>query len=155
MRCYIFDLDGTMRNIDHRLHLINGSNREGFKPDWDAFYRASPHDAPIAPICHLAHALMLREFVVFLTGTDDMVRDLTEAWLNRNVASPALLMQRSKLYMRRHGDHRQDHEVKLEMLTLIKADGFDPIMAFEDRDAVVAMWRAQGITCAQVAPGNF
>jgi len=168
MRCYLFDLDGTICDIDHRLHLIHpkagqsvGQNRNDqnpetvFKPNWDQFFRECAHDKPITPVIHLAHALMLREPVLFVTGRDENVRDLTMAWLGRNVASPALLEARTKLYMRKHGDHRQDHEVKGELLTQIKLDGYDPIMAFEDRDQVVAMWRKAGITCAQVAPGNF
>jgi len=28
-------------------------------------------------------------------------------------------------------------------------------MVFDDRDQVVEMWRANGIPCFQVAPGNF
>lgn len=28
-------------------------------------------------------------------------------------------------------------------------------MVFDDRDKVVAMWRRQGLTCLQVAPGDF
>lgn len=57
--------------------------------------------------------------------------------------------------MRRAGDHRGDDIIKLELLTQIKADGFDPIMAFEDRSRVVRAWRSAGIPCAQVAEGDF
>lgn len=59
------------------------------------------------------------------------------------------------VYMRKDGDHRPDNEVKSELLARIRADGHDPIMAFDDRDQVVKMWRAAGIPCAQVADGNF
>lgn len=168
-RAYIFDLDGTCANIDHRLPLIvppkygfvetkPGSAvvvEQEFKPDWDKFYLACPADTPIAPICHLAHSLMQREFVLFVTGRDDMVQRETLNWLRQFVAPPALLAARSKLYMRKHGDHRADHIIKLEMLDAIRADGFDPIMAFDDRNAVVKAWREAGIVCAQVADGNF
>ena len=37
---------------------------------------------------------------------------------------------------------------------LIKAD-WNPDMVFDDRNQVVDMWRANGIPCLQVAPGNF
>jgi hypothetical protein len=30
-----------------------------------------------------------------------------------------------------------------------------PDLIFEDRASVVAMWRSQGVVCAQVAPGDF
>jgi hypothetical protein len=41
------------------------------------------------------------------------------------------------------------------MLTQIKADGWLPIMAFDDRARVVKMWRDNGVPCCQVAPGDF
>lgn len=168
MRCYLFDLDGTICNIDHRLHHITPPaepvegaqgtvtlSPEGWAPNWDAFFAACAKDIPVPAICHLAHALMLRETVVFVSGRSDQVRSETVKWLQTYLATPSLLAERSKLYMRSAGDHRPDHIIKGEMLMAIRADGFEPIMAFDDRDAVVKMWREAGITCAQVAPGDF
>jgi hypothetical protein len=57
--------------------------------------------------------------------------------------------------MRRRGDKRADFIVKGELLDKIIADGWQPIMAFDDRNQVVQMWRARGIPCAQVAEGDF
>jgi hypothetical protein len=34
-------------------------------------------------------------------------------------------------------------------------DNFDVQFVLDDRDQVVEMWRAMGLTCLQVAPGNF
>ncbi len=59
------------------------------------------------------------------------------------------------LYMRKAGDHRDDDKLKIEMLARVRADGFDPIMAFDDRNRVVKAWREAGIPCAQVADGDF
>ena len=33
--------------------------------------------------------------------------------------------------------------------------GFRPLFAVEDRNSVVKMWRDLGLTCMQVAEGNF
>jgi hypothetical protein len=57
--------------------------------------------------------------------------------------------------MRPEGERREDCEVKRELLAQIRADGYNPVMVFEDRDRVVAMWREEGLRCLQVAPGNF
>ena len=57
--------------------------------------------------------------------------------------------------MRKAGDYRPDAKVKEELLTQVKADGYEPILAFEDRERVVDMWRRNGIQCCQVAPGDF
>jgi hypothetical protein len=57
--------------------------------------------------------------------------------------------------MRKKGDYRDDAVVKIELLQQIRADGFNPLIAFDDRNRVVDAWRANGIICAQVAPGDF
>ena len=59
------------------------------------------------------------------------------------------------LYMRSDKDFRPDDEVKSQMLDKMIEDGFNPTMAFDDRQRVVDMWRDRGLTVAQVAPGDF
>ena len=58
--------------------------------------------------------------------------------------------------MRKDGDHRPDHVIKSEVLeTIVKGYGKPPLMVFDDRNAVVKMWRDKGIPCLQVADGDF
>ena len=152
MRCYLFDLDGTLCNIDHRLHHIQNGNK-----NWDAFYAACLYDEPIPHMVELARTLSKTAPIVYVSGRSDAVRLQTCGWFGAN-GLPATIrppLNDLALYMRKHGDHRQDHVVKLELLQQILADGFKPIMAFDDRNQVVEMWRANGIPCAQVAPGDF
>src|SRR3546814_4249731 len=49
-------------------------------------------------------------------------------------------------------DTRPDHVVKEEILQQIIDDGYQPILAVDDRPSVVAMWRSKGITTLQCAP---
>ena len=51
------------------------------------------------------------------------------------------------VYMRSDSDYRPDFVVKADMLTKMKKDGFDPIMAVDDRQQVVDMWRAEWVDC--------
>jgi phosphoglycolate phosphatase-like HAD superfamily hydrolase len=153
MRCYIFDLDGTLCDITHRLHHIQKEPK-----DWPAFFDACVDDKPIEHIVSLLDAFHeLQEHipgaprVVFVSGRSDRVRQQTTEWLMEHL----LLDDKPRLYMRKDGDHRPDHIVKLELLAHIRADGFEPIMAFDDRSSVVQAWRDAGIPCAQVAPGDF
>jgi len=47
-----------------------------------------------------------------------------------------------------------DEKLKLQWLN--EMDWKDDVVAvFDDRDKVVNMWREIGLTCMQVAPGNF
>jgi hypothetical protein len=73
----------------------------------------------------------------------------TKEWLKREVGVS------EPLYMRDARDRRPDYIVKAELLDRLLADGYRPIMAFDDRDQVVKMWRAKGVPCAQVAEGKF
>ena len=60
-----------------------------------------------------------------------------------------------RVRMRPHGDHQPDVELKRGWLTDARAAGRAPDLVFDDRDSVVAMWRAEGVPCFQVAPGDF
>jgi phosphoglycolate phosphatase-like HAD superfamily hydrolase len=145
MRCYIFDIDGTVADLSHRLHHIQKDPK-----DWDAFFSECHLDKPIVHICDLARSLASSAPTLFVSGRSDQVRIETDWWL-RMVG----LVFPTALYMRTAGDHRPDHLVKGELLDQILAYGWAPIMAFDDRNQVVQMWRERGIPCAQVADGDF
>lgn len=144
MKCYIFDIDGTLADCSHRIHHIQKSPK-----DWDTFFAGCDDDTPIEHICDLARLLVCETAVVYVSGRSDQCREQTERWLVTNE------LWFGSLYMRKEGDHRDDDIIKIELLEQLRADGFDPIMAFDDRNRVVAAWRSAGIPCAQVAPGDF
>lgn len=142
--CYIFDIDGTIADLSHRLHHI-----QKMPKDWRAFFASCEDDEPIHHMCDLARLLALEVPVVFVSGRSDEIRDQTVDWLKEQ------RLWGGYLYMRKEGDHRPDNLVTAELLAELRADGWEPVMAFDDRDQVVNMWRENGIPCAQVAEGNF
>ena len=145
MKCYLFDIDGTLADCSHRLH-----HNQKQPKDWKAFFADCHADAPLHHIVQLAITLFdADQNVVFVSGRSDECRMQTAEWLDRQ-GLPC-----GPLYMRKQGDHRDDDIVKIELLAKLRADGFEPVMAFDDRNRVVAAWRAAGIPCAQVAEGNF
>lgn len=142
--CYVFDLDGTLADLSHRLHHIQKEPK-----DWRAFFAEVGKDAPIPHMIELWFDLAFNPPRVIVSGRSDECRDATKRWLDYHGLTP------SALYMRKAGDHRPDYVVKRELLDQMRADGWEPIMAFDDRDQVVKMWRDAGIPCAQVAEGDF
>lgn len=143
--CYIFDIDGTLADGTHRLHWIHPRPAK----DWRAYFAACDGDAPIQHIIDLARLVYYSHRIVLVSGRSDECRDATVEWLKvHGVPYDAL-------YMRKAGDHRNDDVLKAEILEEMIADGWAPIMAFDDRDRVVKMWRERGVPCAQVAPGDF
>jgi phosphoglycolate phosphatase-like HAD superfamily hydrolase len=145
MRAYLFDLDGTLADCEHRRHHVTNGSK-----NWAAFFAACIEDAPIPHIVTLAQHLSEADVViVYVSGRSDECRPATEDWLHRHEL-PA-----GPLYMRKKGDHRPDDTIKGELIEQIKADGYEPIMAFDDRNRVVKKLRHIGIPCAQVAEGDF
>jgi phosphoglycolate phosphatase-like HAD superfamily hydrolase len=143
--CYIFDIDGTIANGDHRLHHIKKHPK-----DWDAYFGACHDDEPIGHIVDIAYALnSAGHKIVLVSGRSSVVRDKTTDWLAR--CFPFY----DALYMRPEGDHKDDDKLKIELLEQMRLDGWDPVMAFDDRSRVVKAWREAGIPCAQVAEGDF
>ena len=144
---YIFDLDGTLANISHRLHFIQQE-----KPDWDAFYNACDEDKPIENTIDLLKNLWVENRIIILSGRSDIVKDKTLNWIYKNIGARFYI-----LYMRKAGDHRPDIEVKQEWLDeWLKHHTKEEIGGiFEDRKQVVDMWRKNGITCYQVAEGDY
>lgn len=146
--CYVFDIDGTIADMSHRLHHI--VRTDGKPKDWTACFAAVSNDKPIQHVIHVARALVeAGHFIVFVTGRPDSCRAATEEWLAEHVIGE------QALYMRKAGDHRNDDIVKMELLAQLRADGWEPRMVFDDRDRVVSAWRSAGVPCAQVAEGKF
>ena len=138
-KAVLFDIDGTLADLSHRLHHITRH-----PINWDAFFAAVGDDAVIEPVRELAQALHGAGYrIILVSGRTDKVRDLTIGWLNANaIPFDALLM-------RREGDTRQDFIVKSELLDVILAEGHEILCVVDDRPSVVAMWRERGLTCLQ------
>ena len=141
---YIFDLDGTLANLDHRLHFIRKEN-----PDWESFNASVGEDKPILPIIKLMVQLdsVHNTHVEIWSGRmgDEDTRCKTMMWLASNGIRPGLLT-----HMRPEGNFLQDDLLKQEWLMEAIEKNQRPDMVFDDRQRVVDMWRANGIICAQV-----
>lgn len=155
---YIFDLDGTLALIHHRRHFVE---RERGKQDWKAFYAACVDDVPNRPVIEIMERLRYSSEVWIFSGRSDEVRQQTVKWLLKHTSFhpdhfTGLLRNRDILRMRSSGDYTPDDVLKKQWLDAMLPEDRERLVAvFDDRDRVVAMWRANGITCLQVAPGKF
>ncbi len=145
----IFDIDGTLANISHRLHFVNNG-----KKNWEAFFKGIPHDEPIPELIELVIDLMssAQKPILFATGRPESTRTDTTSWLTKNGIDVDFS---ARLFMRKNGDRRSDVIVKFEMISMMKQAGYRPTLIFDDRQSVVDMWRSEGVRVAQVAPGKF
>lgn len=141
----VFDIDGTLANIEHRRHFV------ATKPkNWKAFTAGIPHDTPHEDIVWLARRLFVHNTTVILcSGRGEESRKVTEEQMKD------FGVTFDDLYMRPAGDHRQDSIVKVELLHQIRAKYGNPYLWFDDRKQVVDAIRAEGVRVLQVAPGDF
>lgn len=139
----VFDLDGTLRNGDHRKHLVPKTDLHRTE-SWAQFNQACGGDAPVNDNLELMTALAQHGFfeIIILTSCCDTAYDVTYDWLANEGTSY------DRLIMRAPDDHRIDTEYKEAMLREI---GIDRILCcYDDNPRVVRHIRSLGITCHEV-----
>lgn len=133
----LVDIDGTLAKMAGRgpydLHRVH-------------------EDEPVENIVRLVDALRRDYDVIFMSGREDSCREATEEWLYDHVNRDPVW---EPLFMRAADDKRRDSIVKAELFDKHVRDHYDVRLVVDDRDQVVEMWRALGLTCLQVAPGDF
>jgi predicted kinase len=101
---------------------------------------------------------------IFLSGRTQGCYDATLKWLGEHIHydEPGCVNDYGnvekpfKLLMRPVGDNRKDAIVKRELFDLYVRHHYNVRVVYDDRNQVVNMWRNElGLTCLQVAPGDF
>ena len=155
---YIFDLDGTLALIQHRRHFVE---RERGKQDWKGFYAACVDDVPNIPVLRVMESLRRFGDVWIFSGRSDEVRLQTVDWLVKHTSFmssdfDSAFGDQDVLTMRQEGDYTADDTLKKQWLdSMLPRDRQRLVAVFDDRNRVVKMWRSVGITCFQVAEGEF
>lgn len=134
----ICDIDGTLAlNDGHRGHYE---------------YDKVGADKPNVAICHTLQMMAEAFPIIFLSGREDRCRKDTTDWLWKHTYFGG---DDPTLYMRPTGDHRPDYIIKRELFDAHIRDRFSVFAVLDDRDQVVRLWRDMGLTCLQVADGDF
>ena len=132
----LVDIDGTVALMGDRSPY-----------DWDRVGSDLPNPAVITAV-RAMHAA--GNAIIFCSGRDAVCRPETEAWLDLYVGVPY-----EALFMRPEGDGRKDAVVKREIFDRQIRGNWRIVGVFDDRQQVVRMWRALGLTVFQVAEGDF
>ena len=146
----IADLDGTIALIEHRRHWLDADRHPELTSDerWRTFFKYCVFDKPNAPVIQTLNTLAEAGYEIHIfSARSDEVRAETEHWLwDHNV-------RRKSLRMRLAGDFTPDEDLKRQWIEEYKLE--EILCVFDDRQKVVDMWRELGLTCFQVAPGDF
>ena len=169
----IFDLDGTLALVDKRVEkslIPTESSSDGEGMNWDIFFDGQnvlTLDEPNYPVISMAQMYYEKGFnIVIFSGRNDRSYEETRQWLEEYEVPYNLLVMRpdkfkDKSWPIASGNpatkamrFMPDEILKKEMLdTFVDID--DVFMCVDDRQKVVDMWRENGLTCFQVAPGDF
>ena len=144
MSVFVFDIDGTLSNLKHRLHYIRNTPK-----DWVSFKKEIPNDTPHTDIIRLSQILSNYGPIILCSAREETGRKDTVDWLIKHK------VPFEKLYMRKENDFRDDGIVKKELLAEIRKEFGEVKLWFDDRDRVVKSLREEGVRVLQVAPGDF
>jgi trehalose-6-phosphatase len=147
----IFDLDGTLADISVRRNLATKDNG---KLDWDIFLNRDniKLDVPNQKVVDMARMIndTDRYQIWILSGRTKATYRTTQQWLIENDIPFDHLMMRPT---DNHHHYKKDSDLKEMWLNEIGVNNV--AMVFDDRQQVVDMWRQNGLTCFQVADGDF
>lgn len=129
----IVDMDGTIAEVAHRLHHIQGPG----KKNWKRFFEGMDRDEPIEKVIALVRELAKQSEIVILTGRPDGYEERSIAWLKKHD------VPFSRILMRRAGDHRPDYIAKEDLLKQLPIERV--ALAIDDRGPVCEMFRRHGI----------
>ena len=152
----IFDLDGTLADIEIRRKLASKSG----KMDWDIFFsdKLVADDDPNQPVIMMAQALKAFGYkIAIFSGRSASSEQVTKEWLKEHEVEYDILKMRPTKHPFKF---MPDEKLKLGWFEEVfvnpeDMDESEVVAVFDDRDKVVKMWREIGLTCMQVAPGNF
>ena len=139
----IFDIDGTLADISGREHHVRSKPK-----NWKAFFKGMAEDKAVHSMVRLCNLLYDSGiYIVLCSGRNEQHRKETVRWMEREG------VRYHELRLRADDDRRSDTIAKREMLSGL--DKSKILFVVEDRSRVVEMWRSEGLTCLQCAPGDF
>ena len=142
----IFDVDGTIADVEHRRHLVNGDNK-----DWKNFRLATEFDTPVQWVCDIAKRHIAQgDEVAFFSARNESEREITEKQISEWIGDG-----HNGVFLRPNGDYRPDEVFKSELADRFEKIGGHIDLVYDDRNKVVDMWRQRGTTVVQVADGDF
>ena len=96
--------------------------------------------------------------IIFCSGREDKYQPETIRFIEKYCLLPGPKGDRPieyQLFMRKSDDMRKDSIIKEEIYVDNIEGQYNVLCVLDDRDQVVQFWRERGLTCFQVAPGNF
>lgn len=117
----VFDLDGVLADVQHRLHHIDGR-----KKDWLAFFAAAVEDPVLEQGAALAREAARDCDVVYLSGRPERCRQDTLTWLAAN------RLPEGPVHLRPERDRRPAAKLKPRILARVAAGRVVAVVVDDD-----------------------
>lgn len=138
------DLDGTLCDIEHRLHFVKGETK-----DWKSFFNGIPEDKPRQDVVdRVISEYNKGKEIIFVSARPDTYKKETMDWLTKHNLSFCIT-----LIMRGGTDRRPDTEVKKDILNRYFKDKSVIDYVIDDRPSVIRMWKEEGLDVVDVGSG--
>ena len=147
-RWIVIDLDGTLCDCSHRVHLAQAKQ-------WDDFHAGIMDDKPYPEVVEFVKIISPHYNTILCTGRPETYRKDTWSWVYKYDLEDHL----DHLIMRPEKDYSPDHELKLKLVYDFFGSREDALsnilLVLDDREKVVEAWRNAGFTCWQVQVGRY
>jgi len=128
----VFDIDGVLADVRHRLHHIEGHHQR-----WERFFQAAGRDPLLEEGAQRLRDALVDHDVIYLTGRPERTRRLTERWLARHG------LPTGPLLMRPDDDDRPARYLKRSVLRRLSRTR-EVVSVLDDDPAVVSVLAADG-----------
>ena len=138
-KAILLDIDHTVSNAFWRDQMVAAG-------DWDAYHSAAVNDQPILDIVEMLRRLHAHYLIIGFTSRPEKWRKMTVEWLlKHNVPF-------DEIHMRPADDNRKSPELKVSLAMGRFGRSLSETVAFvmDDRDDVIAAFRAIGVTAIQI-----
>ena len=132
MSIAIFDIDGVVADVRHRVHFVERQPK-----NWNRFFAGAEDDSGLDEGIARVHEATAEHDIVWLTGRPEWLRPITAHWLSER------LLPAGRLLMRPAQDYRPARFYKVSVMRKLAAH--DDIASFVDDDPdVIDAARAAG-----------
>lgn len=152
---YIFDVDGTLANIDSITHYIvkdQSKDPDNFKKDFVSFHNESINVPPHHEVVDMLWDAVNKGFdIIIVTARREDWRAHTAYWLKTKACVPHDVM-----FMRGLTDYRSDYEIKKDILEHINKF-WHVVHAVDDNPNIITLWEENGIPTTKIGTwdGNY
>ncbi len=142
---WIFDVDGTLADVDPLLHWIVNQDRttEKFKKNFDKFHSESIYCQPHSEVVDMLWDKVNDLDIIVVTARQEKWRAHTAYWLAKND------IPHKVMFMRENKDFRPDYEIKKDILEHIN-QFWDVQHAVDDNPNIIKLWEENGIETTKI-----